>query len=176
MPESTESPIADVAKAAGVSVSTVSRILNGKQDVAKATRERVLQTIEQLGYAPHALAQQLRARKTRNIALLFPLKYPGNVPYNSLDTDFMVAAAATAGERNYIFSLLTTSVSKQSLLNLYRSSQVDGLVLMQIYAQDWRVDLLREHGYPFVMIGHCEDNTGISFIDLDFEAAVVTAF
>jgi DNA-binding LacI/PurR family transcriptional regulator len=176
MTDSSELTIADVAKAAGVSVSTVSRILNGKQDVAAATRERVLKMIEQLGYAPHAQAQQLRARKTRNIGLLFPLKYPGNVPYNSLDTDFMVSAAASAGEQNFIFSLLTTPVTKQSLLNLYRSSQVDGLVLMQIYLNDWRVDLLRDHGYPFVMIGHAEDNEGISFIDLDFEGAIMTAF
>src|SRR5258708_29925324 len=114
-----ELTITDVAKAAGVSVSTVSRILNGKQDVAKATRERVLEVIEQLGYAPHDQAQRLRGGKTRNLALLFPLKYPGNVPYNPLDTDFIVAAAAAAGEKDFFLNLLTTPVTKQSLLNLY---------------------------------------------------------
>ncbi|HLU08605.1 MAG TPA: LacI family DNA-binding transcriptional regulator, partial [Oceanobacillus sp.] len=50
MLESNEITIADVAKMAGVSISTVSRILNGKQDVAAATRQRVQQVIEQLGY------------------------------------------------------------------------------------------------------------------------------
>jgi LacI family transcriptional regulator, galactose operon repressor len=176
MAYSNELTIADVARIAGVSVSTVSRILNGKQDVAAATRERVLQVIEELGYSPHAHAQSLRAGKTRNLALLFPLKYPGNMPYNPLDMEFIVGAAAASGERDYFFSLLTTPVTKRSLLDLYRSSQVDGLVLMQIHGQDWRVDLLRENGYPFVMIGHCEDNTGLSFIDLDFENGVALAF
>lgn len=176
MLESSEITIADVAKAAGVSISTVSRILNGKQDVAAATRERVQQVIAELGYAPHAQAQRLRAGKARSIAVLFPLKYPGAIPYNPLDMDFIVGAAAAAGEQDYLFNLLTTEVTNDSLLNFYRSAQVDGLVLMQIHSQDWRVELLRQRGYPFVMIGHCEDNTGLSFIDLDFKAAVETAF
>lgn len=171
-----EFTIVDVAKAAGVSVSTVSRILNGKQDVAPATRERVQRVIEELGYSPHAQAQRLRAGKTRSIALLFPFKYPGDVPFNPLDMDFIVGAAAAAGEREFFFNLLTNAVTKRSLLNLYRSAQVDGTVLMQIHTQDWRVDLLRQRRYPFVMIGHCADNDGLSFIDLDFEAAVVVAF
>src|SRR5450432_19432 len=176
MVTSNELTITDVAKASGVSVSTVSRILNGKQDVAKATREHVLQVIDELGYAPHAQAQSLRAGKTRNLGLLFPLKDPGNVPYNSLDIEFIVSAAAAAEKQNFFFILLTASVTEQSLLNLYRSAQIDGLVLMQVYSEDWRVDLLRKNGYPFVMIGHTENNEGLSFIDLDFKGAVIAAF
>jgi DNA-binding LacI/PurR family transcriptional regulator len=171
-----ELTIADIAKAAGVSISTVSRILNGKQDVAQATRERVQQVISDLGYTPHAQAQGLRAGRTRNIALLFPLKYPGNLPYNALELDFVLGAAAAAGESEFFFSLLTTPVTQQNLLSLYRSAQVDGLVLMQIHEHDWRVEMLRESGYPFVMIGRTEDNSGLSFIDLDFEASVIAAF
>jgi DNA-binding LacI/PurR family transcriptional regulator len=176
MSDSNDFTIADVAKAAGVSVSTVSRILNGKQDVAQQTRERVQQVIEQLGYSPHAQAQRLRAGKTRNIALLFPALYHDNHPYSPLDLDFIIGASAAAGNQDFFFNLTTTDVTKRNLLNMYRSAQVDGLVLMQIHMQDWRVELLRQHGYPFVMIGHTADNTGISFIDLDFEATVLMAF
>jgi len=176
MAEPNEFTIADVAKAAGVSVSTVSRILNGKQDVAEPTRERVQQIIEEIGYVPHAQARRLRGGRTRNIAVLFPTNYPGNLPYNPLALDFIIGGAAAAGEQSYFFNLITTSVNQTGLLNLYRSAQVDGVVLMQIHTQDWRVDLLRQHGYPFVMIGHCADNTGLSFIDLDFEAAIMAAF
>jgi DNA-binding LacI/PurR family transcriptional regulator len=176
MSEQNDFTIADVAKAAGVSVSTVSRILNGKQDVAPATRARVQQVIEELGYTPHAQAQRLRAGRTRSIAVVFPINYPGNLPYNPLALDFIIGGAAAAGERGYFFNLITTPATRRSLLNLYRSAQVDGVVLMQIHTHDWRVDLLRQHGYPFVMIGHCADNTGLSFIDLDFEASLMTAF
>ncbi|MBX3080258.1 MAG: LacI family DNA-binding transcriptional regulator [Anaerolineae bacterium] len=168
--------IADVARLAGVSVSTVSRILNGKHDVAPATRDRVQQIIAEIGFKPHAQAQRLRAGKTRNLALLFPLKSPGNIPYNPLEVDFILGAAAAAAEKDFLFSLITTPVTKQSLLNLYRSAQIDGLVLMQVYAHDWRADLLRNNNCPFVMIGRCDDNTGLNFIDIDFESAVQTAF
>jgi DNA-binding LacI/PurR family transcriptional regulator len=176
MANSNDFTIADVARAAGVSVSTVSRILNGKQDVAPATRERVQQIIEDLGYSPHAQAQRLRAGKTRSIGLLFPLKDSGNISYNALDMDFMVGAASAAGEKQHFLNLVTTPVNQQGLLNLYRSAQVDGIVLMQIHTRDWRVELLRENRLPFVMIGHCDDNTGISFIDLDFEKAAIASF
>src|SRR5262249_14902081 len=67
-------------------------------------------------------------------------------------------------------------VTEQSLVGFYRSAQIDGLVLMHIHARDWRVEVLRQSNYPFVMIGRCADSTGLNFIDLDFEAAVTVAF
>ena len=64
--------IVDIAKAAGVSVSTVSRILNNKPDVAEETRQRVLQVIEEQRFAPQMSWQQLRSGKSRFITLHFP--------------------------------------------------------------------------------------------------------
>lgn len=168
--------ISDVAQRAGVSVSTVSRVLNGKQDVSRETRERVLKIIEDLGYAPQAQAQRLRAGIAHNIALLFPMKSPANSLFDPLDMDFIVGGAAAAGEHEFFFSLLTTTINKRSILDLYRSTQIDGLVLMQIHFEDWRVNTLRQFNYPFVMIGRCADNTGLSYIDVDFEASVKLAF
>lgn len=171
-----EFTIIDVAKAAGVSVSTVSRILNSKQDVAATTRARVQRVIDEMGFTPHAQAQRLRAGRTRNIALLFPMKYPGETLYNSLELDFVLGAAAAASEREYFFNLLPLPVTPESLLSLFRGGQVDGVVLMQIHVHDWRIDLLRESSYPFVMIGQCADNTGLSFIDVDLQGSVRAAF
>ncbi len=165
--------IVDVARAAGISVSTVSRILNNKPDVAESTRRRVLQVIEELGYTPDARAQGLAAGKSRTIGLLYPIE---NLGLTNLELDFFVGAATAAGEADFFFNLITQPVTRNRLLNLYRSAQIDGVILMQINVQDWRVDLLREHGYPFVMIGHCADNTGLSYIDLDFESAIIKAF
>lgn len=176
MMESTEYTIADVAREAGVSVSTVSRILNGKTDVAQATRERVQRVIEELGYSPHAGAVSLRAGKAKSIAMHFPLKYPSNIPYNPLDMDFIVGGAAAAGDQSFFFNLLTTPLTRTSLIDLYRGAQADGTVLMQVHLKDWRVELLRQRDYPFVMIGRCGDNDGISYVDVDFEGVVTTAF
>src|SRR5512138_2422260 len=124
-----EVTIFEVAQAAGVSITTVSRILNNKPDVSKATRQRVQQVIEALGYTPHAHAQRLAARKSRTIALLFPLERAVSL----LELDFIVGAAAAAGEENFFFNFMTAPITKSSLFGLYRSVQVDGIILMEIH-------------------------------------------
>ena len=62
--------IRDVAKAAGVSVSTVSRALNGYQDVNEKTRRRIQETSRQLGYIPNQSAKNLSSKTAKNVALL----------------------------------------------------------------------------------------------------------
>lgn len=164
--------IADVARQAGVSVSTVSRILNNKPDVAEETRQRILKVIEVLGYEPHTQAQNLAAGKSQTISLLFPVEH---TDLTQLELDFFIGAAQAAGERDFAFNLMTTPASEANLFNLYRRSRVDGIILMQIQMDDWRVQFLQSRGYPFVMIGRCADTTGLNYIDLDFEGAVERA-
>jgi DNA-binding LacI/PurR family transcriptional regulator len=167
-----ELTIDDIARLAGVSVSTVSRILNEKPDVALATRQRVKQVMDDLGYSPHTLAQRLAVRRSRSIALVFPL---GNTAGRAEVATFIVKAAFAAEAENYLFSLVAAPTTENRLLNLYRSAQVEGVILMEIHVDDWRVELLKKYDYPFVMIGRCTDNTGLSFIDFDFESAMVLA-
>jgi DNA-binding LacI/PurR family transcriptional regulator len=64
--------MADIAKRAGVALSTVSHTLSGKRPVSAEVRQRVLQAINDLGYQPHALARALATKRTRTIALLYP--------------------------------------------------------------------------------------------------------
>src|SRR5260221_14645147 len=66
--------IADVAKEAKVSVPTVSRILNNKEYVAEAKRNRVDQAIKKLGYVPHFQARRLRGGESRPLALHYPVE------------------------------------------------------------------------------------------------------
>lgn len=141
MSETDEVTIADVAKAAGVSVSTVSRILNNKPDVAESTRQQVLDVIQSMSYKPHAQAQRLAAGQSKTITLLYPLYNPGQQLINQLHLEFMVGAAAAAGEHNYFFNMLTKPASNNYLRSLYRSSHVDGVILMEIQLQDWCVSV-----------------------------------
>ena len=165
----------DVAKKAGVSMKTVSRVVNKEKDVAEETRQQVLRVIDELGYVPHVQAQRLASGRTRSIALHYPLSNP-NLFSNQIEMNFITGIALGAAEEEYYFSLMTGTLTPAGLMKLCRGAQADGIVLMQIAMQDWRVELLRENDYPFVMIGRCENNDGLSFVDFDFENAVIEAF
>ncbi|MHB8626990.1 MAG: LacI family DNA-binding transcriptional regulator [Aggregatilineales bacterium] len=167
--------ITDVAKAAGVSVPTVSRILNNKEYVAEETRDRVNEAIKQLGYVPHIHAQRLRGGASRTLALHYPVESP-DLLSGVVEIPYITGAAAAAGRQGYFLNFLVSQLTPDTLLNMYRSSQVDGMILLQVSLDDWRVNLLRENDYPFVMIGRCADLADLSFIDLDFETAMLSAF
>jgi DNA-binding LacI/PurR family transcriptional regulator len=175
-----EITIQDVAIAAGVSRSTVSRVLNNRSDVSDATRQRVLEVIEGLGFHPHAQAQRLATGRSHAISMLHPLDYEGLCPVDQfmdiIVMGFVLGVARAGEEQNYFFNILTQFLTPEDLLTLFQSVQVDGVIPMQIDLQDWRVDLLGEHNFPFVMIGRRADNSGLSFVDVDFEAGVLSAF
>ncbi len=167
--------IADVAKAARVSVPTVSRILNNKEYVAEETRDRVTQAIKKLGYVPHVQARRLRGGESRTLALHFPVESP-HLLGGVVETPYITGAAAAAAAQEYYLNFLLSQLTPHALLNMYRSNQVDGMILLQVSLDDWRVNLLREYDYPFVMIGRCRDLNGLNYVDLDFENAMRVVF
>lgn len=161
--------IVDIAKTAGVSVSTVSRILNNKPDVAEETRQRVLQVIEEQRFAPHTAWQQLRSGKSRFIALHFPQDF------NPLSQGIITNAAMRCEQLGFTLNLIVGALNENDLLGIFRSGQADGMILVEMLVNDWRVELLRQHTPNFVMIGRCADTTGLSYVDSDIGAGVTAA-
>lgn len=164
--------IADIAKRAGVSVSTVSYVLSGKRPISPETQARVRAAIDELDYHPHAPGRALASRRTRQIAVLYPTVTNG---LSEFQLEFFTAAADAAAGKGYAFQLSTAPVTERALLDLIRSGAIDGLILMEVRLHDWRVEVLRQHGFPFTLIGHCAENDGLDFVDLDFEGAAETA-
>ena len=117
--------IVDIAEAANVSVSTVSRILNNRPDVAEETRQRVMQVIEDQRFAPHAAWQQLRSGKSRVVALHFPQDF------NPLSQDIITGAALRCASQSYSLNLMANTLTEPDLLAVYRSGQADGMILME---------------------------------------------
>lgn len=163
--------MADIAKRAGVALSTVSHTLSGKRPVSTEVRQRVLQAIEELEYQPHALARALATKRTRTIALLYP-SLSSNLPEPHFE--FVSGILEVASRSKYGLLLWTTPDEDQEVLRMTQQGFIDGLVLMEVRLEDPRVTMLKEQNYPFTMIGHCRENDGINFVDLDFDYALHT--
>lgn len=168
--------IVDVAKRAGVTVSTVSYTLSGKRPVSEHARARVLQAIEELHYQPHALGQALRSKRTHTIGILYPA---ASASLSSLQLEFIEGASLVTTERNYGLYLWSGQDQDQDVLHMIKRGFIEGVILMEIRMKDPRIALMKEQGYPFTMIGHGPDNSpendGTSFVDLDFMAALRTS-
>jgi DNA-binding LacI/PurR family transcriptional regulator len=160
--------MSDIAKRAGVALSTVSYALSGKRPISEQARQRVYQAMKELGYQPNSLARALVTKRTRIIALLYPSWTRGLGP----KTEFISSIAETATDDNYALLLWTSSSQDREVMSMTHQGFIDGVILMEVALYDPRVELLQEQQLPFTMIGHCEENDGISFVDLDFDYAL----
>ncbi len=161
--------IVDIAAASGVSVTTVSRILNDKPDVADETRERVLRVMDEIGFAPQNAWRQIRSGRSRLIGVYVPQEF------NPPNLHMIMSAALGVEDAGYSINIITRTLSDADLLGIFRGREVDGMIFSEVLADDRRPELLRDHGYPFVMIGRRTDNTGFTYVDLDLDHAIGAA-
>ncbi|NLY29416.1 MAG: LacI family transcriptional regulator [Firmicutes bacterium] len=119
--------INDVARRAGVSVRTVSRVLNNHPNVNRFTRERVLQAIKELNFVPNALARGLATQESRTIGVIIP-----DVA-NPYFAEVLRGIEDVASQANYHIFLCNTDEDperEQHSIRLLRQRQVDGLILV----------------------------------------------
>jgi DNA-binding LacI/PurR family transcriptional regulator len=160
--------IHDVARVAGVSISTVSYALSGKRSISDSTRRRVEDAVRELGYQAHAGARMLAGARTNILALSAPLRTDGHLPTHMR---FLTAVIEKARAHDYDVVLLATNDEISGIRRVASSSLVDAVVAMGVATNDERVDLVRRLRLPAAFIGVPSDVEGISCIDLDFESA-----
>ncbi|MFD1832974.1 LacI family DNA-binding transcriptional regulator [Streptomyces desertarenae] len=159
--------LAEVARHAGVSASTVSYVLSGKRSISATTRERVEQSIRELGYHPNAGARALASSRSNIIALMMPLRTDMYVP---VMMEIALAVATTARSHDHDVLLLTGQEGPAAVRRVVGSGLADAMILMDVELDDARLPLLREAGRPSVLIGIPADPTGLTCVDLDFGA------
>jgi DNA-binding LacI/PurR family transcriptional regulator len=157
--------IGDVARRSGVSRSTVSYALSGKRTISEATRRRVQEAIDELGYRPKAAARALSEGPTRTIGLVIP---PAGERLTLMQLDF-VGAVMEAAARADLDVLLSPSGGdrERSFERLVGGRRVDGVLLMEVRLDDPRVERLRKAAVPFVAIGRTAKPHAMSWVDLD---------
>ena len=160
--------IVDVAKHAGVAPSTVSYVLTGNRPVSADTRVRVRESIQLLGYHPHAGARALASNRTNVLALVLPLREGVQLP---VVMRFVTSVVTAAREHDMDVLLVTADQGAAGLRRMAGGARVDGCVVMDVGLDDERVPVLRELGRPAVLIGHPAAVRGLTCVDLDFETA-----
>lgn len=159
--------LAEVARHAGVSASTVSYVLSGKRTISLRTRERVEHSIRELGYHPHAGARALASSRSNIIALMMPLRTDMYVP---VMMEIALAVATTARSHQHDVLLLTGHEGPEAVRRVVGSGLADAMILMDVQLEDDRIPLLHETPRPAVLIGLPADTTDLTCVDLDFQA------
>ena len=159
--------LAEVARQAGVSPSTVSYVLSRKRSISDETRRKVEAAIESLGYHPHAGARALASNRSNILALMIPLRSDMYVP---VIMEIAMAVTTEAREFGQDVLLLTKDEGTAGVRRVAGSGLADAMIVMDIELEDDRIPVLREIETPAVLIGLPADPAGLACVDLDFEA------
>ncbi|MGB2682445.1 MAG: LacI family DNA-binding transcriptional regulator [Candidatus Competibacter sp.] len=155
--------IKDVAKQAGVSVASVSRVLAGRSGVSETVRQRVMAAVSDLDYRPDLAARRLRSRQTDTIGLIV------SDIRNPFFTEVSRAVEDVAYQHHLRVILCNADedVEKEKLyLDLMRDENVSGVILSPTLATltDFRAS---DYPFPIVLVDRCERNTAADAVVLD---------
>ncbi|MDQ2656055.1 MAG: LacI family transcriptional regulator [Bacteroidota bacterium] len=166
--------IVDIAKTAGVSISTVSRVLNGKAEqfrISKKSQLKVKETARRLNYVPNQFAANLKSGKSNTIALIIP----------SLSNPFFADIASEVNteirNRGYITIIgdsdESTDIENEELLQM-QSRNIEGLLIVPC-SQDWKnIKKLHDRGIPVVCMDRYFEDQDIPYVSTDnYEGAVM---
>ncbi len=144
--------IRDVAKKLNLSITTVSRALDGYDDVAEETRQLIIETAREMGYVPNQAARQLRRRRSDVIGYILPAETPRfSDPFFAEFTAGLGDEAAAHGFDLLVSTAPPGSLAEQQAYERWlHARKVDGMVLNRLHLQDWRVQYLAQAQFPFV--------------------------
>ncbi len=158
----------DVAKKAGMSVTTVSRALNGHDDVSMHTKAYVRATATELGYTPNLNARRLKTQRADAIGFILPnedLRFSD--PFFSELLSGIIDQIAQYGLELNVTTPTATQSAEQIYLKYIRSRRVDGFILVRTERDDPRIALLQKHEVPFVTFGRTSPSPTHPYVDED---------
>jgi len=158
--------IYDVAREAGVSLATVSRVINGSSVVKPKTRDRVLETIQRLDFKPNQIARGLATSKTTTIAIVFPQSLFAHVK------DMIGGIGDTSRRLDYNVSIYTTDEIGdgnpiETVIEKVVKSRADGVILFNNEEIEKEIQLIQKYKIPAVVIGSSVSNDFMGSIFVD---------
>ena len=159
--------IKEIAEDAGVSVSTVSRVISNNPKISEATKLRVREVIERLNYKPNIMARGLVKRKTGILGVIMP-KETTTLFTSPFFIEVMEGISLKGKERDcYIIYDFCKNEKEEyeGTKKLAESGLVDGICLMSTRKNDKSIQYLKETNFPFVIIGEPEEKDGVLWVD-----------
>jgi DNA-binding LacI/PurR family transcriptional regulator len=161
--------IKDVAKKAGVSPSTVSRVLSNHPRISRETSRKVKIILNEMGYHPNIMAQNLVSRTTNSICVILP-KSAEELFLNSFFME-LVRGIVTQANRSGYDVVLSSGGSEQEEVDvvsrLINGKKVDGAILLYSRKDDPVVEFLHSNNHPFVLIGRSDKYPDLLSVDND---------
>lgn len=157
--------ISDVAKKAGVSIVTASRVINGVDTVRESNRQKVITAMKELDYHPNHAAKILATGKTRTIGLTI----------NKLNDTFLegvVKAVNTRLEQHDLFLALSVMPVEAEKNFLFQRDRVDGVILISPTNENRSIDQLKSKKIPFVLLDNQEETNAPSILVDNYKGGV----
>lgn len=164
--------IYDVAREAGVSMATVSRVVNNNPNVKPQTRKKVYEAIERLGYRPNAVARGLASKKTTTVGVVIP------------DISNAIFAEVARGIEDianmYHYNIILCNADKRKekeirVVNTLLEKQVDGLLFMGGAVTDEHLQAFKTANVPVVLCATTDEQGLIPSVDINHEEAAYDA-
>ncbi len=157
----------EIARLAGVSRSTVSRVINHHPSVRPEVRERVWRIIREVGYHPHAAARNLATRRTHVVGVVIPETLP-KVFSDPYFPAVLRGISDTLTEHGYhlLLSLLSPLQEEDFYRQVLRGRLVDGIIVLSAQITDPLIGRAHREGLPVVSIGRYAE-PGVSYVDAD---------
>ena len=167
----------DIAKLAGVSRSTVSRVVNDHPNVSQKARQRVLSVIQSTGFRPNAAARTLASQRSWMIGLVLPRSVSSffTDPYFPRLTQ---GIAQACNDHNYTLGLFlasTTADEEKIFPRVSRKGYLDGIIVQAGLTGEQFIERVINSDVPLVVAGRPFHASGISFIDVDNVSAAYNA-
>ncbi len=160
--------IKDIAERVNRSITTVSRALNGYDDVSPETKQLILKTAKEMGYSPNTFAQRLQKQQSDTIGLILPTFSPRfSDPYFS---ELLAGIGNKAADLGFDLLVSTRSPGpeeNETYEKLIDGRRVDGFIVVRTRKQDQRINYLLSRGFPFVAFGRTDDCDRFSYVDED---------
>jgi LacI family transcriptional regulator len=159
----------DIARQAGVSRSTVSRVVNGHPNVRADVRQRVLEVVQETGYHPNAAARTLASQRSRTIGLVLPRTVSSFFadPYFPHLTQGIAQACNQSDYTLGLFLVGSDEDEEKAFPRLSRRGYLDGVLVQTGQVGDQLIERLIHSEMPLVIIGRPFHSDGVSFIDVD---------